>query len=71
MLEEKKNEKKKKELKTIEDVKEWLIQEDLPNKSEAIEILKNEADFFKFQKIWQQRKTLMKPVEPQILKKYE
>ena len=71
MLEEKNEKKKKKELKTIEDVKDWLMEEELPNKNEAIEVLKNEADFFKFQQIWMNRNKIMKPVEPEILKEYD
>ena len=51
-------------MKTIGDVKEWLVREKLPNKSDAIQILRNEADFFKFQQIWLDREKYMKPMQP-------
>ena len=70
MLEEKKIAKEK-ELNTIEDVKDWLMKEGLPNKSDAIEVLRNEADFFKFQKIWLNRDKYMKPIEPAVMKEYD
>ena len=47
------------------------MKEELPSKSDAIEVLRNEADFFRFQKIWQNRKQYMKPIEQKTIKEYD